>query len=332
MTDGELAGAFAIEGSKEAFDELVSRHARMVFQTCRRVIGDHHDAEDATQAVFAILANRAALLTSYRSLAGWLYSTAWNVSRRAKCAKATRARYERHARGPTLAQGGEGLSQEELAELFRAVRMLPPDCLHAIVLHHLEGMTVAQIADLMGASIGTTASRLSRSRAMIRERLARRGIMVPTVSLVAILAAEQSAEAELHVVMSPYPQGAPIGCNALGPLSLIPQAAVPTAVGAAGLPLKWALAACVVLSVGAGSAATPHLFSNPTETKKTSVMASSSMTAQHTSSGKDSRDDYKHHPLEDYSTPGRVGTIVPEPSVVSVFPIAALGIRRRPRR
>ena len=72
MTDGELAGAFVFEGSREAFDELVSRHVGMVFRTCRRVVGDYHDAEDATQAVFATLADRAGSLTSYRSLAGWL--------------------------------------------------------------------------------------------------------------------------------------------------------------------------------------------------------------------------------------------------------------------
>src|SRR6187397_3200126 len=97
MTDGELAGAFADMGSRDAFDELVRRHIVMVFRTCRRVTGDHHDAEDAAQAVFGTLADRAATLTAFRSLAGWLYSTAWNVSCRFRSARATRARHERRA-------------------------------------------------------------------------------------------------------------------------------------------------------------------------------------------------------------------------------------------
>src|SRR5947208_1140039 len=97
LSDGELAGSFARWGSNELFAELIRRHSVMVFRTCRRVTGNHQDAEDATQLVFAALATKAATLASCRSLGGWLYSTAWHTARHVQRARAARRKHESHA-------------------------------------------------------------------------------------------------------------------------------------------------------------------------------------------------------------------------------------------
>src|SRR4051794_34168034 len=96
-TDGDLLAAFASAAAEEAFAELVRRHGAMVFRTCRRIAGNRCDAEDATQAVFATLAAKAASLTGCRSVAGWLYNTAWHVAMRFRRAEHVRRRYERQA-------------------------------------------------------------------------------------------------------------------------------------------------------------------------------------------------------------------------------------------
>ena len=57
---------------------------------------------------------------------------------------------------------GDELDGEVANELYRALEMLPADYRDAVVLHHLEGCTIQQVADVMGTSIGTTAARLSR--------------------------------------------------------------------------------------------------------------------------------------------------------------------------
>src|SRR6059058_6260451 len=63
-------------GSQEAFSEIVRRHLPWIHATCRKALGDRHTAEDAAQAVFIILARRAATITPQTRLSGWLFNTA----------------------------------------------------------------------------------------------------------------------------------------------------------------------------------------------------------------------------------------------------------------
>jgi RNA polymerase sigma factor (sigma-70 family) len=337
MTDGELAAAFVVNGSDRAFHQLVDRHVSMVFGTCRRVIGNHQDAEDATQTVFATLAARAGELTRYRSLAGWLYTTAWNVSRRARCASATRIRYERRVgTSPNAsATADSGLSEEEWVELYRSLRMLPPDYQHAIVLHHLEGMTVAQVAELTGWSEGTTASRLSRGRAMIRERLVRRGISLHTTTLMTLLAAEASAETRVPVFMTASnPLGAPTAAataGTTGTTALVAKFGAGALTSCAGLSTKWAIAACITLSVGAGTAVAPHLVDlRSAPSKLATVIGMSSKVVSRTSGGSEAYDDgFYRSQGSGRSTAS--STSIPEPNVLSVLALI-LFAARRPRR
>jgi hypothetical protein len=67
--DGELLTRFVEQGDADA---LVIRHAPMVLGVYRRALG-HHDAEDALQAVFLVLARRAGAIQQPELLASWLY-------------------------------------------------------------------------------------------------------------------------------------------------------------------------------------------------------------------------------------------------------------------
>src|SRR5690348_702785 len=75
LDDSELLRQYARQHSEEAFATLVSRHIDLVYSAALRHVGNHHQAEEITQAVFVILARKAAALSPATVLAGWLFRT-----------------------------------------------------------------------------------------------------------------------------------------------------------------------------------------------------------------------------------------------------------------
>src|SRR5262249_55500828 len=93
-TDSDLLRRFADHRDEEAFAVLVRRHASMVFATCCRVLGRAHDAEDASQATFVLLARKARARDWQASLAGWLHATARQVALNARRRQERQVRHE----------------------------------------------------------------------------------------------------------------------------------------------------------------------------------------------------------------------------------------------
>src|SRR5690348_8272303 len=100
-SDRELLHCFAQQRDEGAFATLVHRHGPMVLHVCRRTLGNWHDAEDACQATFMVLAAKAASRRWHESVANWLHEVAYRVALKARAEATRRSACEHPAIGRT---------------------------------------------------------------------------------------------------------------------------------------------------------------------------------------------------------------------------------------
>ena len=179
-TDRQLLGWFTRRQDGASFAALVRRHGPMVQGVCRRVLDNAHDAEDAFQATFLVLARKAASIGRRESVSGWLYTVAYRTARRAKAQAGKRARREKPLHEPPIDEGGgdpaDRMAWQELRRVLDAeLSQIPEKYRTAFILCHLEGKTCNEAAEHLGCPRGTVHSRVGRARERLRTRLAQRG-------------------------------------------------------------------------------------------------------------------------------------------------------------
>jgi RNA polymerase sigma factor (sigma-70 family) len=174
LTDRQLLGCFIDHRDEAAVATLVRRHGPMVWGVCRRVLGDHHDAEDAFQATFVVLVRRAASIRPREMVGNWLYGVAHQTALKARALRARRRTRERQvAELPEPSAVPPDLRQDLQTDLDQELTRLPDKYRVAIVLCDLEGKTRREAARQLGLPEGTLAGRLTRGRALLARRLAR---------------------------------------------------------------------------------------------------------------------------------------------------------------
>jgi RNA polymerase sigma factor (sigma-70 family) len=195
LTDGQLLGRF-IDGREEAaFAALVRRHGPMVLGVCRRVLGNVHDAEDAFQATFFILARRASSVVKREAVASFLYGVAYRTAVRARVRAQQRRSLERQVDQMPHPEVAPAEAQDWRPLLDRELNALPEKYRAAIVLCDLECKPRREAARQLGVVEGTLASRLATGRRLLARRLVRCGLTLSGGALAVALAEGGAAAA-----------------------------------------------------------------------------------------------------------------------------------------
>lgn len=194
-TDGRLLASFIDQKDVGAFEALVRRHGPMVFGVCRRVVGNHHDAEDASQATFLVLSRKASSVRPREQLANWLHGVALRTAMKAKATTAKRQGREKQVTEmpePEAAQQDQWRDLQPL--LDQELNGLPENYRLPILLCDLEGKTIKDAAQQLGWPQGSLAGRLARGRKLLAKRLASRGVVL-SAGLLATVVSQNVASA-----------------------------------------------------------------------------------------------------------------------------------------
>jgi RNA polymerase sigma-70 factor (ECF subfamily) len=142
------------------FERFYETEAQSVFRAVYLLCRDRILAEDATQEAFARALERWERLGRQPWAGGWVTTTALNVARRGM--RRRRLLRPVHPDNP---------EPEETIDLWTQVKELPPRQQEAVVLHYRMGLSVEEVARVMGCRDGTVRTHLARAREVLRAAL-----------------------------------------------------------------------------------------------------------------------------------------------------------------
>ncbi|MBX7259535.1 MAG: sigma-70 family RNA polymerase sigma factor [Candidatus Hydrogenedentes bacterium] len=204
------------EGDPEAFNELVRRHANMVYTTCLRILKNRADAEEVAQECFLQLAKSGNSVRS--SIGGWLHVLATHRSiNRIKSDSRRREREQEFAEESQFSQRAEWSALMDVVD--ESIAELPEKLREVIVAHFLEQRSHESIADDLGIPRRTVSYRIAKGIERIRINLQKKGVRAEFSALAGMLRAGS---------LEPAPQSL---ASSLGKLAL--SGMLPSALGKA---------------------------------------------------------------------------------------------------
>jgi RNA polymerase sigma factor (sigma-70 family) len=187
-TDADLLKEISGSGNHAAFAALAERHGPMVHAVALRVLSNHHDAEDVTQAVFLALWRHAAKLSRQPSVAGWLHTVSRRLALDTHRSRQSRQRREQATMKEERTATPDATLRADLRrELDAALNLLPDRYRQPLIIFHLEGASLHEVALRLDLNPSTLRTNLSRAREMLRQLLSRRGIEVASIGVLGSL-------------------------------------------------------------------------------------------------------------------------------------------------
>jgi RNA polymerase sigma-70 factor, ECF subfamily len=175
VDDAGLVAA-CLEGHREAFDVIITRHRRAVYQVCFRFVGNHEDARDLAQEAFLRAWRGLKNFKGQSALSTWLYRIAVNV-----CLNRVAARKpdteplvpDEMVDMQTEDPGAGLLRVERAAAVRRAIAELPEKQRATLILRAYHDLSHQQIADMLGSSVGAVKANFFHALANLKKILGR---------------------------------------------------------------------------------------------------------------------------------------------------------------
>lgn len=165
------------EGDSDAFEVLLSRHQRAVYNLAVRFLGDREEAEDITQETFMRIFKAAGKYTPDAKFTTWLYTIVknlcFNALRRRKSAHIVPMESEYLPELPSVAEDPiERISRLQTRNaVIKAVGGLPENMRMALILHKYHGLQYDEIAGIMGCTVNAVKLRMFRARTILAKEL-----------------------------------------------------------------------------------------------------------------------------------------------------------------
>ena len=217
--DMTLVREFATNQSEPAFAALVERHIALIHSAALRQVGDAHLAEEITQAVFIILARKAASLGAKTVLSAWLYRTTRYAAADALRARRRRQAREQEAHMQSILNEPQEDAWAQLAPLLddALAELGETDCT-ALVLRFFEDKTAREIAGALRMEEASAQKRVARALEKLRAIFMKRGVTLTATVIAGAVAANsvQAAPVGLAVtVTAAAVKGAVVGGSTL---------------------------------------------------------------------------------------------------------------------
>ena len=186
LSDRQLLGRFVARRDEAAFAALVRRHGPMVLPVCRRVFRHAHDAEDAFQATFLVLAKKAAAVADREAVAGWLHGVAYRAALGAR-ASALRRRGVKERQVEAMPHPVSPPQDDINANCWSCWTGSWPVCRRSTgcpsSCASWEGRSRKEAVRQLGLPEGTLSSRLATARKTLAARLSGGGAAVSAAAL-----------------------------------------------------------------------------------------------------------------------------------------------------
>jgi RNA polymerase sigma factor (sigma-70 family) len=247
MHDSQLLEEYVSRNSETAFQSLVNRYLNLVRSTALRQVRNAPLAEEVAQAVFILLARKAALLRQSKNLVlgGWLYRTTCFVAARAARGEMRRQRREQEAFQMQQLSSADETWRRIAPLLDEGIEQLNPSDRDAIILRFFQGEPLRSVGGALGISEDAAKKRVSRSLEKLRAFFIRRGFTISTAVLATALAGQ-------HAEAAPAGLAGAIGARALAHAGSA-TATLPALVAGTLRAWQWAT---VKIMAGIGAAAT----------------------------------------------------------------------------